>query len=288
MPGSPLSESRKWETINAPPADGDAVSVSSGTAPFRANFMEKMAARDSYLYNGPFNGFLDHVRAEVTASGTDRAWHLHSVRNVAIHRADGSINRISNGTGVVSLALTGLSASTWYYIYAWNNEGALSLEASAILPEPTLDFKDSDPTRVYLGCFRTDTAGRAIPMVQTGRDYTFRGSYTGLSGTPLALGSTLGASGFQEVSARLPPQALRVRVGYTSLYEAGASATHECGVSSEASVNVMFRHIYRAGTGIGDQTGFAELTLTSSGTIFIHSTHATEVICTAGLVGFSE
>ena len=287
MPGPSLTESRLWESVTAPPADGDAVSISAGAAPLRANFMQKMAGRDSYLFNGPFNGFLDHVRAEVTASGTDRTWHLRSVRNLAIHRGDGTINRFTDGTGTTSIALTGLSASTWYYVYAYNNAGVLALEVSATLPEPTLDFKDSDTTRVYLGCFVTDTAGRAVPQFQSGRRYTFRPGFAGLSGVPLLLGDSVGFSGFISVSARVPDHVRCALVSYYSITNT-TTAARTAGVATTGDgLGLSHFHAWKSGSNSEQQTGLAELVVIG-GTIDLYASHPTEVSVIARLVGFTE
>ncbi|MBL8684431.1 MAG: hypothetical protein JNK05_34980 [Myxococcales bacterium] len=283
MPGPSLTESRLFESVTAPPADGDDVAVSAGAAPFRDNFMQKMAARDSYLFNGPHHGFLDHVRAEVTASGTDRTWVLRGVRAFAAEQTDSSINRLSLGAGA-SLALTGLSASTWYYVYGFNNGGVIGLEASLTTPDGALRFSSGSGTRVYLGCFRTDTAGRAIPMVQNGRHYTFRDGFTGLSGTPLELGSTSGAP--VAVDARVPPHVnvARVRFG-TGLVGGAVSSTRSAGVRVVGDVNLTGIHQWRTTTSPEAHFDCTDIVVVGGQ---IELAGDAEVFVVATLLGFTE
>ena len=286
MPGPTLTESRLFESVTAPPADGDDVAVSAGTAPFRANFMQVMAGRDSYLYNGPHHGFLDHVRAEVTADGTDRYWVLRGIRAIAAERTDDTINRLSLGAGS-SLALTGLSASTWYYVYGSNNAGTLALEATTTLPDGALRFSSGDTTRVYLGCFFTDGAGRAIPMVQNGKSYTFRSGYSGITGTPLALGTSSGA-GHTIVSAIVPGHVRVVRVGYRASFDA-VSITRTAGITTSASdTDTGFLESCRPAIGSADAAGVVDVAVAGDGTIALYASHATEATITARLVGFEE
>lgn len=209
MPGPSLVESRLWESVTAPPADGDDVAIASGTAPLRANVLQKLYARESYLFNGPFHGFVDpNYQADITASGTNRTWTLRTAKRIAITRDDGSgvIDTFTVGGTPLSVSIGVLSANDEAFVYAYNNAGVLALEVSSTLPEPSLDFKDSDTTRVYLGSFRTDGAGRAVPQVQCGRRYRVLAGHSGITGTPLLCGSTT-ADGVIAVAARAPSTA---------------------------------------------------------------------------------
>lgn len=286
MPGPSLVESRLFESVTAPPADGDDVAVSVGSAPFRPNFMQIMAGRDSYLFSGPHHGFLDHVRAEVTASGTDRTWVLRGVRAFAAERTDNSIDRLSLGAGA-SLALTGLSASTWYYVYGFNNGGVIGLEASLTTPDGALRFSSGSGTRVYLGCFRTDTAGRAIPMVQNGRRYTFRSGYSGISGTPLQLGDSAGTAGHTIVSALVPAHVRVIRVRYVASFDA-ITTTRTVGVSTSSNDAEIVESWRPAISANGNAAGIVDVVVASDGTISLYSSHATESSIFASLAGFEE
>lgn len=209
MPGPSLVESRLWESVTAPPADGDDVAIASGTAPLRANVLQKLYARESYLFNGPFHGFVDPAyQADITASGTDRTWTLRTAKRIALTRADGSgvIDVFTVGGTPLAVSIGVLGANDEAFVYAYNNAGVLALEVSSTLPEPSLDFKDSDTTRVYLGSFRTDGAGRAVPQSQCGRSYAALLGHAGITGDPLKCGSTV-ADGVIAVPARAPSTA---------------------------------------------------------------------------------
>ena len=223
MPGPSLVESRLWESVTAPPADGDDVAIASGTAPLRANVLQKLYARESYLFNGPFHGFVDPAyQADITASGTARTWTLRTAKRIALTRADGSgvIDTFTVGGTPLAVSIGVLGANDEAFVYAYNNAGVLALEVSATLPEPSLDFKDSDTTRVYLGSFRTDGAGRAVPQSQCGRSYTVVRGHTGITGTPLLCGATT-VDGVAPVAARAPSTA---KIGLFFVF-AGRNAT---------------------------------------------------------------
>lgn len=171
MPGPALTESKRWDSVTAPPADGDDVAMTAGSAPLRTNVLEPLYGRDSYLFNGPHNGFVDHVVARVDGASNARVWTLVSARRLAIHRGDGvTIDSFSpSGTTLALGVFFAAVPNTIGYIYAYNNAGALALEASTTAPESTLRFKSGDPSRIYLGAVTIDGSGDAVPMVQTGR-----------------------------------------------------------------------------------------------------------------------
>jgi hypothetical protein len=185
-----------------------------------------------------------------------------------------------------ALALPVLTASTWYYVYAYNNAGSLALEYSTTVPTADLRSKTGDSTRAYLGCFVTDSAGKAIPMMQVGRRYTFRGGHTAITGTPLRLGDTAGQpAGPYTVSAKVPPH---VEV-CTVMYKSSASSTtapRTAGVATTGD-SAVHLHSWKSGANGEFQTGTAELVVVG-GTIDLYASHATEVTCFADLTGFEE
>jgi len=234
MPGPSLVESRLWESVTAPPADGDDVAITAGAAPLRTNVLQKLYARESYLFNGPFHGFVDPAyQADITASGTNRTWTLRAAKRISITRDDASgiIDTFVVGGTPVSVAIGVLGANDEAFVYAYNNAGVLALEVSSTLPEPSLDFKDSDTTRVYLGSFRTDGAGRAVPQVQCGRRYRVLAGHSGITGTPLVCGATA-ADGVLAVAARAPSTAKSGHFALTAGKNAPPTGTRAVGIGA--------------------------------------------------------
>lgn len=288
MPGPSLVESRIWELVTAPPADGDDVAIASGAAPLRANVLQRLYARDSYLLNGPFHGYVDpSYQADITASGTNRTWTLRTAKRIAIRRADGSgiIDAFTVGGSAVTVAIGVLGANSEAFVYAWNDAGVLKLEVSSTLPEPSLDFLDSDLTRVYLGSFLTDGAGRAVTQVQRGRDVMLVGE--NITGTPTLCGSTA-ATGATLVPAKAPSIA---KVGVFRLASATVSApsgfTRLVSLSAKNGLLVATQHYYKVGTALSSQETSVECAIVD-GQIKLNSSQITEVTGDAYLLGWRE
>lgn len=102
---------------------------------------------------------------------------IKSGSNIVLQRKNGSLLAI-NGvnqvipSGGVSLAPTGLTPSTFYYIYAYMNGGTMTLEASATAPALSSTtgfwFKTGDATRTLVGAVYVVT-GPAFQDSLTGR-----------------------------------------------------------------------------------------------------------------------
>lgn len=287
MPGPSLVESRLWESVTAPPADGDDVAIASGTAPLRANVLQKLYARDSFLANGPFHGFVDRAyQADITASGTNRTWTLRTAKRIAITRADGSgvIDAFTVGGAPVSVAIGALGSDDEYFVYAWNDGGTLKLEVSGTLPEPPLDFKDSDPTRVYLGSFLTDTAGRAITQVQRGRDVMIVGASIA-SLDDLKCGATT-ITGANLVPARAPSVAKTGIYRFTSGVVAAPTVTRLTSIAPASGV-VHAQHYWKVGTALSTQESSVEVGIVGA-QIQLGSGEIAEVSADAYLLGWRE
>lgn len=283
MPGPSLTETRTWETVTAPPADGDDLAIATGTAPLRPNVLQKLYSRESYLFNGPFHGFVDPAyQAEITASGTTRTWVLRTAKRIALERADGTIDVFTVGGVALSIVIGALAANQEAFVYAYNNAGTLALEVSSTLPEPSLDFKDSDPTRVYLGSFITDDAGRAITQVQCGRRYVLIGqSITGDTkcGETLANGETL-------VPALAPSTARMGTFRFRSTVNAAPTATRIALIYAKGG-GLAHQHYWRNADARNDQETVLELALVDA-QIALSTGVVAEIIGEARLAGWVE
>lgn len=203
-----LTETRVFEPVVVPD-DGEAAVASAPGVPASRVTLEEviqtLTNRTASLLAGR-HGQVEGLQADITASGTDRTWTLRCAKLLAITRAGGSglLDPFVVGSPL-ALSLGTLGASDEYFVYAYNAGGTLTLEVSGTAPEPSLDFKSGDTSRVYLGSFLTDGAGRAIPQSQCGRRYVLGGAAT-ITGTPLDCGSTA-ADGSLAVPARAPSTA---------------------------------------------------------------------------------
>lgn len=287
MPGPSLVESRLWESVTAPPADGDDVAIASGTAPLRANVLQKLYARDSFLANGPFHGFVDqNYQADITASGINRTWTLRTAKRIALTRADGSgvIDAFTVGGAPVSVAIGALGANDEYFVYAWNDGGTLKLEVSSSLPEPPLDFKDSDLTRVYLGSFLTDGAGRAVTQVQRGRDVMLVGaSIASLDDLKCGVTTVTGAN---LVPARAPSVAKTGIYRFISGVVAAPTSSRSSTIAPASGV-VHALHYWKVGTALSRQESSVEVGIVGA-QIQLSSDEITEVSADAYLLGWRE
>lgn len=76
-------------------------------------------------------------------------------------------------------------ADTWYYVYNYINNGAVSYEISATPPSPANPiFKTGDSTRRYMFDFLTNGASTIIPFNRKGNRHTY------LTPQPILLGGT--------------------------------------------------------------------------------------------------
>lgn len=74
-------------------------------------------------------------------------------------------SRIVSKSTDTTINLTGLSASTWYYLYAIDTAGSLSFEYVTTVPViyyGTAKQKSGDSSRRYIGSFRTDASSNVI------------------------------------------------------------------------------------------------------------------------------
>lgn len=223
MPGPALSDSPLWAQITAPPADGDPIAMTAGTAPLLPSVIQKLYDRDRYLLDGPFHGYCETVRSQVVhIGGSNRVWTLKSAGRIALDRGDGRIDTFApHSISISDPSIGDVSAGTpgCGFVYGFNSGGAFAVEPSAVPPDPTLRFKTGDTTRVYLGSYLVSAEGIAIPQAQVGRSYTLAPAPS-FSPLPAWTCSVNGTSTFRSLA---PPHALVGR--YRFKIAAGGSPT---------------------------------------------------------------
>lgn len=190
------------------PVDGDFAGAESGDddAPLEDAF-QAAADHSKYIRDG-LAGFVAHRVG------------LYSTNGVAVFVQP--LRLFLNGEFYTSAvlntgSLSGLTANTWYYVYAYVTGGALALEYSTTAPNAAGNyaFKDSagspDTSHRYLGCFRARTTTHCYPFRASGGRYVWRRSADGL--TTDSYEFTLPSSGAAtswadvDVSGFFPPHA---------------------------------------------------------------------------------
>lgn len=176
MPGPALTDSPTWAEITAPPADGDPIAMTAGTAPLLPTVIQKLYDRDRYLHDGPFHGYCETVRSRIVATdAVNRVWTLVSAGRIALDRGDGRIDVFTPSNVTLSNPNIGnfpVSYPGWGFVYGYNNAGVFAVEQSTTEPDAASRFKTGDPSRVYLGTYLVSAEGIAIPQAQVGRSYT--------------------------------------------------------------------------------------------------------------------
>jgi hypothetical protein len=149
-----------------------------------------------------------------------------------------------DGVGLTATGSTNLAAgsgtfpamanNTWYYVYAYNNSGAVGYEVSTGVPDSSLTLKSGDPTRRYVGCFRSDGSAHVVPFAMSSGRYVYRyGTLPGGAGTDFLLSlpathSAIVASAVLNDSGAaqtlLPPHATRAIIR-AKLYSNVAAST---------------------------------------------------------------
>lgn len=159
------------------PSNGDDLDADTVAAAFQT-----VADRAEHLLDATEGAIVWGHKARVAPGGAasgNTGVFVPMVEAVSI--LDGSTRRAVQVSGETQLTTTdhhggvSLSASTWYYVYAFISAGALALEISADAPEAGLVWKSgAGRTHRYLFCFRTDGSGVPIPMQMTRGRYVYR------------------------------------------------------------------------------------------------------------------
>ena len=159
----------------------------------------------------------------------------------------GAIDAAVIGTSVLSQAaetevagsLPLASVSSWYYVYAYDNAGALALQASLDAPDAARTWKSTgDGTHRYLGCFRTDGAGAPIYLSTT------RGTTRWLTApaarAALSAGNATSATSVA-CAAYAPPHARLVCVSTLATESGAAPATYSLFETTTGAAQVQHR-----------------------------------------------
>ena len=134
----------------------------------------------------------------------------------------------------VPVAMSGLSSSTWYYLYVRNVSGSPAYDYDTNGPDSTLTFKSGDATRVYIGCFLALTSTTCSAFRMKHRRYWYRNYTSGhqlMSGSAPTSVTTMAAS---QIAVNAPPHCRHIELesdfvhsGAANLFYYVKGDTHE-------------------------------------------------------------
>lgn len=192
------------------PEDGDDLDAAVMEAVIQ-NLGDRSAATIAAIYS--------HIAwAETLAVAPGGSLTSFSIEVGAIHRlfgltATGTIRVGAAGTTTIGVSKVegtpgtlGASAR-WWYVYAWMNGGTLDYAISLTGPDATGRVKSADASRVYLGCFPTDSAGNPIPVRAARGRYVYRRSACASNETRVLNTSAAAGATNLSLAALVPPHA---------------------------------------------------------------------------------
>jgi hypothetical protein len=164
----------------------------------------------------------------------------------------------------------GLSTNTWYYIYAYNNAGAIAFEAVTTVPDADLVYKSTSSDHVYIGCFRTHTDGttKIMPFCADKGVYYWRHSKFGVDTILVLSAGTATSDTAVNLSAGAPPHAKLVAL-VGNLSNSGTTTVNTSAVlrtygDTGAQPSVQVSRLGSAGAGgVGMEESWIETALNS-------------------------
>lgn len=163
---------------------GERMMMDGGASPL-ATILQKFADRCEFAKDGvAFSRPAWSESLYVASGGTNASFTvgIGAISTVVTYRSGTTTYKTfayAGGTIGASKIQGGgnLANSTWYYVYCYDNAGALDFEISTVAPNANLCTKGADSTRIYLGCFPTLSTGAPIPLrMKRGRYvYNFAG-----------------------------------------------------------------------------------------------------------------
>ncbi|MBV8929441.1 MAG: hypothetical protein JO152_09995 [Mycobacteriaceae bacterium] len=198
--GHGLTDAITYDSPILVPDDGDAlvaVSIVPG--------IQQLANRTAYLYN--WNGTLGTSVSANTAAiathttqlqlmpygllmGASRMSCAPGSNALSVGRIHTLVNgngrlhdpnAVASASGLTTVTPTGLTPSSWYYLYVTAAASSASpppaqYEWWATPPDDSLIAMTGDTTRRYIGCFLTDTSSNIIPFTMARGRYVWRRS----------------------------------------------------------------------------------------------------------------
>ena len=149
------------------PADGDLANAASVNVAFQ-ELLDGAYATRLALY-----GQRTNVRVQSTHGAT---LVVSGLGGIALTSGGEWITFSNTGGATVDAATalgSALSASTRYYLYAYNSAGSVAYIAGTTGPDGTFSYLTGNTDYVFVTTFVTDSAATILPYVQTGRTYRY-------------------------------------------------------------------------------------------------------------------
>ncbi len=212
MPTPVVPVSQAVTTLADRPQDGDDAYMDGGAAPLMP-VLQNLFDRTEFAKDVLFGHLSWSGDFSVDAGGTNTVFvvRIGAINEIVLYNGTSYVARAYGG-GTIGLskvegAPANLANSTWYYVYAYNNAGALDFEISTSVPNASRTTKGSSNQRRYIGCFRTDGAGAPLPFRASRGQYVYRRSSFAPPGPLKVLDASVVPVGFTNLSlaALVPP-----------------------------------------------------------------------------------
>lgn len=176
----------------------------------------------SQVLSADLNALQDRAIGAVQASGAffgpRPVLSSTGTTNLVIGASGGIAMGTGSSTAIVgtgpgsTITLSGLSNDTWYYVYAYNSATwpsvTVAYEYNTSVPDGALLIKNSDALRTYIGCFRTDSSGNALPFRSSRNgEYTYRISKVATAGFLVLNSGTAASPADVSLAGFVPPHA---------------------------------------------------------------------------------
>jgi hypothetical protein len=225
------------------PEPGELGGMQTGPAPMKP-VLQKIVdrilfARDAVVATLGWSGDFS---VDPGGSASTFAVNVGAIGSVVLATSTGYVVRAATAATIGASKIAGggnLGADSWYYVYAYESSGSVDYEIATTAPSAARRTKTGDPTRRYLGCFRTDSTGAPFPLRAVHGRYLYRRSAISSVASALAsdglraLNDTgTHAAASLDLSSRLPPHA---RVALLN----GEIVATSSGTSGVASLNLF-------------------------------------------------
>lgn len=212
---------------------GERVMMDGGGAPI-ATLLQKFAdrtdfARDAVAFSRP--SWAESLYVASGGSNSSFTIGIGAISHVTTYRSGTTTYKnfaYAGGTIGASKIEGGgnLANSTWYYVYCYDNAGALDFEISITAPNANLCTKGADSTRIYLGCFRTLSTGAPIPVRMKRGRYLYNYSGSAVADTRALNAQSATSNTAVDLAAWVPPHTQVATIRAEVVSTSGASINY--------------------------------------------------------------
>jgi hypothetical protein len=212
-----LTETSNFDATISIPQDGDdANATTGGTDRPIEDSLQKLTNRSKYLFDQipsgiAWGGSLSRVYSDGTSVKVPPLLVI-------------LVGKVLFTVAETTVALSGLTGGTWYYLYCYNSGGSLAFELSTTAPEVSLQYKTGGLTHRYLAAVRALSATTCRPFRKVGTRHNYRLSASAFDAFKVL--DAGGATAFTDVSlaGHVPPHARLAHVAARLVYVSGAGS----------------------------------------------------------------